>query len=143
MFILVASGQVVRDILLEGYDLGMNSGEYAFVGIELVKSRLNSGDFSWYQPGDRRNKQAREMFEALLMVNVRVPVTGEYSSFVHEVAKKAVGEFGSSKSEPDVSFCLNLSNSIQFEKTFEFRCMSSRASLPRSTQSRQPSMTAS
>lgn len=103
MFILVASGDLVRNILLEGYDLGMNSGEYAFIGIELVKNRRASGDFSWYQPGDRRNKQAREMFEALLMVNVRVPVSGEYTTFVHEVAKKSVAEFGAGITDSDVS----------------------------------------
>ena len=126
---------MVRQILLEAYDLGMNNGEYSFLGIELIKNKRSSGglynknhsdhtsdrsssvgpDFSWYVQGDRRNKQAREMFESLMMISVRVPVSSEYSSFVHEVTKRARDEFGTGLiTDADVTTnyrnCCNMSN---------------------------------
>ncbi|CAG2105995.1 unnamed protein product [Medioppia subpectinata] len=94
VFILISTGELVRHLLLEAYELGMNNGEYAFFGVELVKSTGTSGDFSWYQSGDKRNKQAREMYESLMMVMVRVPTSPEYATFTHKVTQMAVDEFG-------------------------------------------------
>lgn len=115
VIILAASGENVRDILLDAYDLGMNTGDYAFVAIELIKNKRAGGDYSWYKLGDRRNKQAREMFESLLMVAVRVPVSNEYNTFVHEVAKKATAEFGVGSSEGDVSLSSDLVLNSEYE----------------------------
>ena len=103
MFILVSTGNIVRELLLEAHNLGMGNGDYAFLSIELVKNKGSYGDFSWYQPGDRRNKQAREIFESLMLIAVRVPVSPEYGSFVHRVAKMSVDEFGGAATEADVS----------------------------------------
>ena len=93
MFILVTLGELVRHLLLEAHELGMGNGEYVFFGIELVKSTGTTGDFSWYQPGDKRNKQAREIYESLMMVAVRVPVSAEYTTFTHKVTQMAIDEF--------------------------------------------------
>jgi hypothetical protein len=81
----------------------MGNGEYAFFGIELVKSTGSYGDFSWYQPGDRRNKQAREIYESLMMVAVRVPVTPEYTTFTHKVTQMSLDEFGGTSTTENVS----------------------------------------
>jgi hypothetical protein len=103
VIILVTTGELVRHILLEAHELGMGNGEYAFFGVELVKSTGNYGDFSWYQPGDKRNKQAREIYESLMMVAVRVPTSPEYISFTHKVTQMSLDEFGGTTTIDNVS----------------------------------------
>lgn len=92
--------------MLQGYDLGMNSGEYAFLTIELMKSKDSSSDHSWHRTGDKRNKEAREMFESLLTISVRVPTSIEYTNFIHDVLRRTASSSSSSSSsitELDVS----------------------------------------
>lgn len=81
----------------------MGNGEYVFFGIELLKDNKGSGDFSWYRAGDRRNKIAKEMFESLMRVAIRVPTSPEYSSFVHKVTKLSSEEFGRLTSHEEVN----------------------------------------
>ena len=85
----------------------MGNGDYAFLGIELIKTRSSTSESSWYRPGDKRNKEAREMFESVLMIAVRVPTSVQYTSFVHDVVKKSQAEFGRGVSEADVSIRLS------------------------------------
>lgn len=94
MIILITTGDYLRDIMLEAYDLGMGRGDYAFFTMELIKSSSASGDFGWYRPGDRRNKHLREMYESLMIVAVRVPTSHEYTTFTHKVLEKSMEEFG-------------------------------------------------
>lgn len=82
----------------------MGGGDYAFIGVELVKSTASNGDFSWYQPGDKRNKHAREMYESLMMVNVRVPTSPEYTTFTHKVLQKSQDESGGKSIIEQVSY---------------------------------------
>src|SRR5699024_9112813 len=81
-------------MLIEAHELGMGNGDYVFLGVELIKQSGSASDFSWYKPGDRRNKVAREMYESLMMLAVRVPTSAEYTSFVHKVTKISSEEFG-------------------------------------------------
>jgi atrial natriuretic peptide receptor A len=99
----MTSGDLVRTILLAAHDLGMGNGEYVFIGVELIQNKGANGDFSWYQPGGKRNKHAREMYEALLMVAVRVPTSAEYTAFLHKVATRSRDEFNEAVGESDVS----------------------------------------
>ena len=94
VIILVTTGELTRHMLIEAHELGMGNGDYAFFGVELIKQSGSAGDFSWYKPGDRRNKVAREMYESLMMLAVRVPTSPEYTSFVHKVTKISSEEFG-------------------------------------------------
>ena len=94
VILLVTPGELTRHILIEAHELGMGNGDYVFFGVELIKQSGSASDFSWYKPGDRRNKVAREMYESLMMLAVRVPVSPEYSSFVHKVTKISSDEFG-------------------------------------------------
>ena len=103
VILLVAQGELVRKLLLEAYDLGMGNGDYTFIGVELIQNKGQYGDFSWYQPGDRRNKHAREMFESLMMVTVRVPTSPEYASFLHKVSIKSREEYSGTTTKADVS----------------------------------------
>ena len=89
---------------MEAYDSGMGNGDFAFIAVELVKTRTSSTDFNWYRLGDKRNKDAREMFESLLMISVRVPTSARYATFVHDVVKRSRAEFGNNGvSDIDVS----------------------------------------
>lgn len=81
----------------------MGNGEYAFMAIELIKSKATLSESSWYRPGDKRNKDARDMFESLLQVAVRVPTSSWYSNFVHDVIKRSHIEFGKTVTDIDVS----------------------------------------
>ena len=36
--LLMTSSDMLRDILLTAYDLGMGNGEFVFFGLELIKS---------------------------------------------------------------------------------------------------------
>lgn len=81
----------------------MSNGEYAFLSIELIKSRATLTESSWYRVGDRRNKDAREMFESLLQIAVRVPTSTMYSNFVHDVVKRSHTQDGSTVTDIDVS----------------------------------------
>lgn len=105
VILLAVASQSLRNILLEAYDLGMNSGEYAFLAIELIKdSSTSSASHGWYKIGDRRNKEAREMFESLLQISSRVPTSIRFTSFVHEVTKRAHNEFAATLKDTDVSY---------------------------------------
>lgn len=102
---LAIPGESLRDFLLDAYDLGMGSGEYAFLAIELIRSSSVASQeaHGWYRIGDRRNKEAREIFESLLQIAVRVPTSIRFTSFVHEVVKRAQNEFSTSIKVSDVS----------------------------------------
>ena len=102
VLLVLTSGELLRQILLEAHEQGMSNGEYAFLSIELIKSRATS-DSSWYRAGDRKNKEAREMFESLLQISVRVPTSTQYANFVHDVVKRSRIESGASQSDVDVS----------------------------------------
>lgn len=103
VLLVVTSGELLRQILLEAHEQGMSNGEYAFLSIELIKSRATT-DSSWYRTGDRKNKEAREMFESLLQISVRVPTSTQYANFVHDVVKRSrIESSDASQSDVDVS----------------------------------------
>ena len=89
--------------MIEAHSLGMGGGEYVFFGIELLKTNKESADFSWYKAGDRKNKIAKEMYESLMIMAIRVPVSPEYTSFVHKVTKLSSEEFGRMANHDDVN----------------------------------------
>ncbi|GIY26309.1 atrial natriuretic peptide receptor 1 [Caerostris darwini] len=93
VFILFACGETVRSILLAAYELGMQNGEYAFISIELLKSQMLKKQFSWYKPNDRRNKEARKMYESLMIISIRVPVQEKYQIFIKNVKETARNKF--------------------------------------------------
>lgn len=99
----MTTGELTRQILIDAHELGMNTGEYSFFAVELLKTSAASNDFSWYKPGDRKNKIAREMYEALMVVAVRVPTSPEYTSYAHKVTKLATDEYGGLFTQDDVN----------------------------------------
>ncbi|GBO00192.1 Atrial natriuretic peptide receptor 3, partial [Araneus ventricosus] len=95
VFVLLACGKTVRSIMLAGYELGMENGEYAFLSIELLKNQLHSEQFNWYTPNDKKNKEARKMYESLMIISIRVPVREEYQIFINDVKETAKNKFSS------------------------------------------------
>jgi hypothetical protein len=53
--------------------------------------------------GDYRNREAKKMFESLMMISVRVPISPEYSVFQHEVVKRTNREFGVNVTSDEVN----------------------------------------
>ncbi|KPM04974.1 atrial natriuretic peptide receptor 1-like protein [Sarcoptes scabiei] len=103
VIILIMNGESTRQMMIDAHGLGMGNGEYVFFGIELLKQSGSSSDFSWYKAGDRKNKIAKEMYEALMMIAVRVPTSPEYTSFVHKVSKISSEEYGKLANVEDVN----------------------------------------
>ncbi|KAG8179782.1 hypothetical protein JTE90_002822 [Oedothorax gibbosus] len=95
VFILLACGETVRSILLAAYDLGMDRGDYAFLSVELIKNQVSSKQFSWYKPNDKRNKDARKIYESLMVIAVRVPVRSEYKTFIRNIQELSKKKFSS------------------------------------------------
>ena len=62
----------------------------------MIKNKKIYGEFNWYKQGDYRNREAKKMFESLLLITVRVPVSPEYVTFQHEVIKRANANFNAS-----------------------------------------------
>lgn len=74
----------------------MHTGEYAFIAIEMIKNKKIFGEFNWYKQGDYRNREAKKMYESLMLITVRVPTAPEYATFQHEVIKRTNAEFNTS-----------------------------------------------
>ena len=91
MMLMMSDGDLMRELLLAAYDLGYGNGDYAFIGLELIKGakQASSGDVGWYKLGSRRNKEAKQMYESLMIIAVRIPVSQEFETFAHRVAKMA------------------------------------------------------
>ena len=102
VIILLVQEQVVRDILLEAYDLGMHNGEYTFIGIELIRHNREHADLPWFKVNDSRNKEARMIYEAYMTIAVRVPTSPQYNSYKYKVVKVAENKLGSRISVNDV-----------------------------------------
>lgn len=80
LIILLVKGQTLREILLAAYDLGMHTkGDYTFVGIELIRAK-KADAIEWYKFSDRRNKEAKIIFESLIIFTVKIPVSNAYKN---------------------------------------------------------------
>ena len=88
------NGDYVRNFLVNAHDLGMNNGEFAFFGIELLRQQGANNNFGWYRPADRNNKKAKQMFESLMTMAVRIPTSEEYSLLESKITTRATEEFG-------------------------------------------------
>ncbi|XP_013787766.1 atrial natriuretic peptide receptor 3-like [Limulus polyphemus] len=60
IFIIITTAKTLREFLLSAYALGMENGDFVFIGVDLFNTQLSLGEFSWYIPGDFRNKMLLE-----------------------------------------------------------------------------------
>ncbi|XP_077501085.1 atrial natriuretic peptide receptor 1-like [Amblyomma americanum] len=93
VFLLAGDGEVIRQLLLDAYDLGMHDGQFAFLTAEPYKNERYFGEFSWYKEGDPRNTEVRKMYEALMILSLKIPTSPEYKKFVRQVVDNSRKEF--------------------------------------------------
>ncbi|CAN8023791.1 unnamed protein product, partial [Ixodes persulcatus] len=103
VFLLAGDGEVIRQMLLDAYDLNMHDGQFAFLTAEPYKNERYFGEFSWYKEGDPRNPEARKMYEALMILSLKIPTSPEYKNFVRQVVRDSRKEFNTSIDETIVN----------------------------------------
>ncbi|KAG0414677.1 hypothetical protein HPB47_008169 [Ixodes persulcatus] len=91
--VICASPDTVREIMLTAADLGMDNGDFVFFSVELFTTRNTSNTRPWYRESDtaERNSRARRAYEALLVVQTRIPESSEFAKFknaLHEAARR-------------------------------------------------------
>ena len=89
IFLLLVPNKLIREILLLSMDLGMDHEEYSYIGVELIKKGTEENDIGWYRMGSRRNNDAKQLYQSLMIVAARIPVSDEFETFAAKVAKQA------------------------------------------------------
>ncbi|XP_064470104.1 atrial natriuretic peptide receptor 1-like [Ornithodoros turicata] len=103
VFVILCNGDMVRRIMLLAHTLGMGNGDFVFLNVNLISSQSASNDLSWYKPFDRMNKVAKEMYQSLMLVRVRVPTSKEYKNFMVMLMKFARDKYDMNIYESDMS----------------------------------------
>lgn len=109
IMILIATGETVRNILLEASKQDMSSGEYVFIAIDFIPSKEIFDHFSWFRPGDANNQ-----------VHIHITLKCECKSRSEANLKSAEINFG--------GFGLNLL--IHFDYIFSFTSFLSSSGCP-------------
>lgn len=68
----------------------------------MIKAKKTDA-IEWYKYGDRRNKEAKTIFESLIIFTIKIPVSNAYKNFVYEVSKRARNEFKNDFTVDDVN----------------------------------------
>ncbi|OQR66682.1 atrial natriuretic peptide receptor 1-like, partial [Tropilaelaps mercedesae] len=92
LFLLGVDGIVLRQIMLCAYDLGMGNGEYAFIAAKPYTNVRYFGEYTWNIVGDKRNEDARKMYEQLVVISLIMRPSREYKKFVEKVVLKSKAE---------------------------------------------------
>ncbi|KAK8787571.1 hypothetical protein V5799_022652 [Amblyomma americanum] len=81
--------------MLTADDLGMDNGDFVFFSVELFTTRNTSNTRPWYRETDsaERNQRARRAYEALMVVQTRIPESSEFSHFKQALQETARKEF--------------------------------------------------
>lgn len=80
VFIFCAYGKSIRKIMLNLFDLGMITRQYAFFTFEVLPENCIGND--------GRNKNACEAFEGLMDIGNYLPATNNYWTFENNVRKR-------------------------------------------------------
>ena len=80
VFILLGYGSSIRQIMLNLFDLGMITSQYAYFTFEITPDNCK-GD-------DGRDKAACEAFEGIMDISNYIPSTQEYKAFEIKVRQK-------------------------------------------------------
>ncbi|XP_066273633.1 atrial natriuretic peptide receptor 1-like [Branchiostoma lanceolatum] len=85
--VLCVSADAVRSILLQAYDMGFTSGEYAFFNVNLFP-RDELGYDNWSR-GDSRDGDAKKAYQALMVITMQAPNSSDYVAFSEKVKMMA------------------------------------------------------
>ena len=80
VFILLGYGSSIRQIMLNMYDVGMITSQYAYFTFEITPDNCK-GD-------DGRDEAACEAFEGIMDISSYIPSTQEYKAFETKVRQK-------------------------------------------------------
>lgn len=103
---MLTRGDILRQIMLAAFDLGMSSGGYVFIAVELFKHPASFGSFEWFVAGDPRNDDVKEIYQSLLIISVHVPMTDLYNQFALDVVAKSRNDLNTSYTVKDVNVIL-------------------------------------
>ncbi|CAG9563814.1 unnamed protein product [Danaus chrysippus] len=85
--ILSVRGSLVREFLLAAHSLGMTRGDWAFLDVEIFQGGY-WGETGW-AAGDERDAAARDAYEALLRVSLKLPTGDRFDEFADTVRARA------------------------------------------------------
>lgn len=80
VFILLGYGSSIRQIMLNLYDLGMITSQYAYFTFEITPDNCKGHD--------GRDEAACEAFEGIMDISNYIPSTQEYKAFEKKVRQK-------------------------------------------------------
>lgn len=91
VFLLMMPSNLIRDVLLSVKDLDLDPRQFVFIAVELIKESTSSAsnDISWYRLGSRRNADAKALYQSLMIISVRIPISEEFETFASRVVKRA------------------------------------------------------
>ncbi|XP_055351630.1 atrial natriuretic peptide receptor 1-like [Paramacrobiotus metropolitanus] len=92
VFLLLAPSVTVRRIMIAASGLGMTSGDYVYLCVNLFDS-TTWGNFS-YAAGDGLDDVAKAAFQSMLMVSLDLPTTVQYDIFAQQVVKLSAQNYG-------------------------------------------------
>ncbi|XP_049524933.1 atrial natriuretic peptide receptor 1 [Dermacentor silvarum] len=95
VFVILCTGDVVRRVLILAYSLGMGNGEFVFINVNLIESQSELNGLRWFKQNDRMNRVAKQMYQSLLVIGVRVPTSVEYRNFVALLIKYTKDNYNS------------------------------------------------
>ncbi|RWS16378.1 atrial natriuretic peptide receptor 1-like protein [Dinothrombium tinctorium] len=87
IFVIIAGGETVRNMLLEAYKLNFGNGDYAYLAIDFRLDEEIFHSFSWYRRDDPNNEIAKIIYDSLLVISIRQPTGVKYEHFKTVVSK--------------------------------------------------------
>ena len=97
----------MRQILLTAQKLGMDGGDFAFIGVQLFRNTRSVDVLDWLTAeSDKHNRRITvlpKVYQSLLMISVRIPVSTEHQQFVEEVVARSRSSFNQSYHEESVN----------------------------------------
>ncbi|XP_066464942.1 atrial natriuretic peptide receptor 1 [Eleutherodactylus coqui] len=86
---ICCSPDIFRRLMLQAYQQGLCSGDYAFFYIDIFGASLQGSRYPdvrrpWYR-GDTDDAKAREAFKAVMIITIKEPDNPEYQEFLHDL----------------------------------------------------------
>ncbi|XP_072028114.1 atrial natriuretic peptide receptor 1-like [Amphiura filiformis] len=100
IILLVVIGPIVRQLMLQGYDMGLINGEYAFFSFYPFNNRFIFGDDNWKQ-NDDRDEDAKYAYQALMNFQLYEPDTAQFRAFKQEYTLRQVRDYNFSRPPGD------------------------------------------
>lgn len=92
-FVIFCSADLLRTFLYRADQLGMTSGGYVFLAMELFPSDW-LGYYKLFYRGDYKDTAVTKAYQSLLLLTVRQPDNTEYLQFAEEVKVRSKRDYG-------------------------------------------------